>query len=90
MSLYVAAYDISDDRRRDRVARVLLNYGHRIQQSVFELWLEPEETTMLRREVGARVAADDHFHLFPIDERGSRRSCAWQRGLDEFDPVMLL
>ena len=35
MSLYVAAYDVSDDRRRNRVSRVLTEYGHRVQLSVF-------------------------------------------------------
>jgi len=32
----VVAYDIPDDRRRLRVAKVLLGYGERVQYSVFE------------------------------------------------------
>ncbi len=34
--LTIFAYDISDDRRRTRVASVLAEYGQRVQQSVFE------------------------------------------------------
>lgn len=33
---YVVAYDISDNRERGRVDKILKNYGFRIQKSVFE------------------------------------------------------
>lgn len=33
---YVVVYDISDDRERTRVDKVLKNYGFRVQKSVFE------------------------------------------------------
>lgn len=33
---YVVAYDISDDRERAKVEKILKNYGFRIQKSVFE------------------------------------------------------
>ena len=31
----IVSYDISDDRRRARVAKLLLDYGDRVQYSVF-------------------------------------------------------
>ena len=34
---YVVAYDIADDRRRGKVADILLGWGDRVQFSVFEL-----------------------------------------------------
>ncbi|MBD3184707.1 CRISPR-associated endonuclease Cas2 [Candidatus Poribacteria bacterium] len=33
---YVICYDITDDKRRNNVAKILLDYGHRVQYSVFE------------------------------------------------------
>jgi len=33
---YVISYDISDDRRRNRVAKFLQGFGERVQYSVFE------------------------------------------------------
>jgi CRISPR-associated protein Cas2 len=33
---YVIAFDVSDDRRRYRLVRVLLGYAKRVQKSVFE------------------------------------------------------
>ncbi len=31
------SYDITDDLRRQRLAKVLSNFGYRVQKSVFEL-----------------------------------------------------
>jgi CRISPR-associated protein Cas2 len=42
------SYDIADDKRRDRIARVLLGYGDRIQYSVFCCTLSPRERILLR------------------------------------------
>lgn len=89
MSLYIAAYDISDDYRRDRVARVLLRFGHRLQRSVYEVWLEMDERKILCREVGPLLDREDTFELFPLDERGSRGRITWQRAAKSFDPVIL-
>ncbi len=33
---YVLAYDVTDDRERARVSKVLAGYGFRVQKSVFE------------------------------------------------------
>lgn len=37
MLLVVISYDIIDDCRRNKVAKVLLDYGERVQYSVFEV-----------------------------------------------------
>ncbi|MGI8782101.1 MAG: CRISPR-associated endonuclease Cas2 [Acidobacteriota bacterium] len=34
--MYVVAYDIVNDRSRDRIARICQDHGKRIQRSVFE------------------------------------------------------
>ncbi len=39
MPLAVISYDIVDDNRRNKVAKVLLDYGSRVQFSVFEVTL---------------------------------------------------
>ena len=38
-TLVVVAYDIPSDRRRGKMADILLGFGARIQGSVYELWL---------------------------------------------------
>jgi CRISPR-associated protein Cas2 len=39
---HLLAYDIADDGRRYRAARVLLDYGERVQESVFWLDIDAE------------------------------------------------
>ena len=41
----VVAYDIIDDKRRNRVAKTMEDYGTRVQYSVFECVLEEEYLT---------------------------------------------
>jgi len=33
---YLIAYDISDNKRRNRIVKLLMNYAYRVQYSVFE------------------------------------------------------
>jgi CRISPR-associated protein Cas2 len=48
---YLICYDIADDRRRDRVSRFLEGYGLRIQKSVFECVLTPDQSALLQRRL---------------------------------------
>jgi CRISPR-associated protein Cas2 len=36
-SFYIVSYDIEDDKRRNKVAKYLENFGTRVQYSVFEI-----------------------------------------------------
>lgn len=65
--LYAIAYDIVDDRRRGRVARVLRGYGERVQRSVFECLLDPEVLADLLRRVDKEIdPAEDRIRVYPI------------------------
>jgi CRISPR-associated endonuclease Cas2 len=90
MSRYIAAYDVSDDRIRQRVARVLGGYGHRIQLSVFEIWLESEELPDFRRRVGSLLGAKDLFDLIPVDVRPQRARLRWRDEVEFYDPVIVI
>lgn len=89
MSLYLVAYDIASDRRRRQVARVLRRYGWRLQRSVFELRMLPDDLVELRRQVGPLLASEDAFDIFPIDERGARGRIRWMREPATCRPVLL-
>lgn len=90
MSLYVAAYDIASDSRRKTVAGILRRYGVRIQESVFELRLQMDDSAELRRRVGPLLDPTDKFDLMPVDERGTRRRYSWLREPEVWEPVLLL
>jgi CRISPR-associated protein Cas2 len=46
-AFYVLAYDLSDDRRRAKIARLMESLGERVQGSVFEAWLSEAELNRL-------------------------------------------
>ncbi len=48
----IATYDITDDKRRSRVAAMLQVWGTRIQYSVYLLVIEEEELNQLVTRVG--------------------------------------
>lgn len=46
-ALFVVTYDISDDRERYRIDKVLKGYGFRVQKSVFECRLGKADKTRM-------------------------------------------
>lgn len=61
--LVVVAYDVSTEseagkRRLRRVARVCENYGQRVQNSVFECWVDPAQWVRFRAALIAEVEMD--------------------------------
>ncbi len=64
---YIVCYDIADDRRRDRIASALLDFGARVQESVFVANLDEE----LAGKMIWRLSklADEHWdrvHIFQL------------------------
>ncbi|MDZ7391313.1 MAG: CRISPR-associated endonuclease Cas2 [candidate division KSB1 bacterium] len=57
-SFYLISYDIPDDRRRLRVAKILLDFGTRVQYSVFEANLEQRHLERLKQRLH-RVLKED-------------------------------
>jgi len=55
---YLIAYDITDDRRRGRVAKSLSTYGDRVQYSVFVCDLKPARCVRLRSALIRLVLLD--------------------------------
>lgn len=60
----IIAYDIPNDRRRSRVAKVLETYGDRVQYSVFVVDCSPAALLRLKDEVAAIINGDADSILF--------------------------
>lgn len=58
-SFYVLAYDIADDKRRARIARLMESLGERVQGSVFEAYLNTVELQSLLRKVRKVLRAEE-------------------------------
>jgi CRISPR-associated protein Cas2 len=76
---FVVSYDISHDRRRQKVARILLRFGMRIQESVFLVNLDSDQKIECRRELGMLLSKGDLLEFFPIDTRQQDHCFAWQQ-----------
>jgi CRISPR-associated protein Cas2 len=63
---YVIAYDISDDRPRVRLANYLLDYGDRVQGSVFEADLSTEDVQEILAYAEKLLSAGDSLLLYPL------------------------
>jgi len=55
----IIAYDISDDRRRQRLAKLLLDYGTRVQKSVFECDLDDGRYLKLKKKIEEIIDWED-------------------------------
>ena len=65
--IYIVAYDIANNRRRLRVAKILESWGYRIQESVFQLRLDTESLARVRHLLTSTITdAEDVIHIYPI------------------------
>jgi len=65
--IVIIAYDIASSRRRDRTARLLLDYGERIQYSVFECELTPPRLNALQERLTTMInTRTDRVHFYPL------------------------
>lgn len=63
----IVAYDIADERRLARVAKIVCDYGVRVQKSIFEVTVDPgvfEEMKTRIEEV--IVPEEDGVKYFPL------------------------
>ena len=64
---YSICYDISDDRRRTKISKILKDYGERVQYSVFEANLEPDQLERLMKRAAKVLNEDeDSLRLYPL------------------------
>lgn len=57
-SFYILAYDITDNRRRAKIAKIIESAGKRVQGSVFEVYLTPANLDALLQRVGKVIKKD--------------------------------
>ena len=69
----VVAYDISHNRRRTRLAKILLDYGERVQESVFEAEVPPDLfAEMIARAQDVIDATEDTVRFYTLSRRSVR------------------
>jgi len=63
---YVIAYDIADDKRRTKLARLLLDYGDRFQLSLFEADLSAKDVEEILKRSAELVTETDSLRLYAL------------------------
>lgn len=66
---HLVCYDVRDEARLRRVAKVLMGYGDRVQYSVFRCRLSDREVERLRWEMTRVLAKEDAWLIVPVCER---------------------
>jgi CRISPR-associated protein Cas2 len=64
---FVVAYDIAQDRRREKVMNTLKNFGLRVQYSVFECELTMKRAAELLERLRPLIdTRSDRIHMYPL------------------------
>ena len=59
MVMYIVSYDISSNRLRNKVAKLLEGYGRRVQYSVFECEVSEKHFYRLRKDLTDLLTGSD-------------------------------
>jgi len=69
-TLYLIAYDITDDRRLGNVRNLLKGYSTGGQKSAYECFLSDGELRSVMSALGRLIStSDDRLHIFRMDGR---------------------
>ncbi|MCT7968420.1 CRISPR-associated endonuclease Cas2 [Laspinema sp. D1] len=64
---YLICYDIVEDNRRNRVAKLLETYGMRVQKSVFEAVLDDNQYDQLQKRLFKLLnKRQDQLRFYPL------------------------
>lgn len=68
-TLYIIAYDISNDKRRSKVHKALSGFGEWTQFSLFECFLTDKDLVQLRAKLDDSIDPEhDSVRFYPICE----------------------
>ncbi|TAK33661.1 MAG: CRISPR-associated endonuclease Cas2 [Chloroflexota bacterium] len=70
---YLVAYDVRDDARLRRTAKLLEGYGERVQYSVFRCHLSTREEEKLRWDLTRLLVKEDGWLIVPVCESCIKR-----------------
>ena len=78
---YVVTYDIADERRRARLAAALLDFGRRIEESVFLATVDDELAGRMRGRIRETIEpSEDCVHVFALCSACVARTEVYGRG----------
>ena len=90
-SFYLLAYDMRNDRRRAKLARLMESLGARVQGSVFEIYLTPRELQeMLGKAKKLMLEKEDSIRVYFICEDCRKKVKVLGQGTVNRPPEVLI
>ncbi len=87
----IISYDVVEDKRRTRVAKLLEGYGKRVQYSVFECDLSQQELLVVGRELRGLIDLNtDSVRCYRLDEAAVQRIAIYGIGKVTTQPTHYL
>jgi len=92
MRIYLACFDIEDDKKRRKLSNLLLEYGDRVQYSVFEISLKNEnELHKLRKKCSKYTETADSLRFYWLNKESRKHSQdVWGNPIAVFPAAVLL
>ena len=82
----IVAYDITDDKLRNKIVKILEKYWFRVQKSVLETYIKPNQFEEMKRKINwvLNLAKKQRKNLWPND------SVRFYFFLKEFEEVLIM
>jgi len=66
----IVAYDIADPKRLNHVAKIIKDYGTRVQKSIFEVTVDTKHFMEMKARIENEIVpAEDGVKFFPLCEK---------------------
>ena len=78
--LTVFSYDVSEDKRRRKIAKILENTASRVQFSVFETRMTETQANRISQRLSSMLGDGDSLRVYVIGANGERRSRVYGDG----------
>ncbi|SFR47864.1 CRISPR-associated endonuclease Cas2 [Litoreibacter janthinus] len=79
--LTVFTYDVSRDKKRRRVAKILEDAASRVQYSVFETRMTRQQAAAVAQRVAAELDPGDSLRVYAVGANGLERSRVYGDGM---------
>ena len=90
-TFYLLTYDMTDNKRRLKLAKLLESVGLRVQGSVFEGWLTDSEIKQIREKCRSLLHTEnDSLRIYPICRSCREKMILIGRGTSLPEPGLVI
>lgn len=82
-------YDISDNKRRNKMVKVLNSYGFRVQKSAFEAMIRPDKYKQLLIDIANIPDTSDSIRVYKIQGTGTVEVFGEQFSIEDEEIVII-